>query len=623
MHVHIPNGGFFLARNPSDNARDLVARLEQSGARAVHHEASDSIFAAFKETSGQGLWQGEGAVVAHDLDLTNELDLRRALGFSSGADIPAGQLLWLLYRRDGTDFVNSLRGQFGFALWDGTEDRLQVATDFYGIRPVVYSRLGGDLYAGTRIRHLLHAASIPREIDPEAIYQYLFFEAICSPSTIYRHIKKLGPGYFLLQKNGDVYVRQYYDIRYAPETGRSEQSWEHGIFDNVRQAVSNFVPLSNPQNTGCYLSGGTDSSSVAGFYTKLSGTPAKTFSIGFSEEQYNELDYAHLASECFGTEQHDAFVTPENVLELLEKLPLVYDEPFGNSSVVPAFFCAKAARDSGMEALLGGDGGDEIFGGNERYVNNLVFEVYHKLPAFFRHTVLEPLVRAIPERGLPYRIQRYIRRANIPNPERFYSYRLFSEADLEGIFQPEFLSAIDPDCFMNLARSHYERAAPAETTDRLLYLDMKFTVTDNDLRKVTQMAEATKIRVRYPLLDRDLVDFTATIPPSLKVKWKKNRYIFKRAMQGFLPQEIIEKKKHGMGLPVAPWFKSDQELANLLHDTLLITNPIITRYVKPEFLQGMKRAFIEDSTTYYGSYFWKLLVLELWFRQNETAPECG
>jgi asparagine synthase (glutamine-hydrolysing) len=221
-----------------------------------------------------------------------------------------------------------------------------------------------------------------------------------------------------------------------------------------------------------------------------------------------------------------------------------------------------------------------------------------------------------PDHGLLHKAKSYIRRANIPNPQRFYSYNLLAELDPHTIFQEDFIRAVNLNSFMNIAENHYSNAAPADDTDRLLYLDMKFTITDNDIRKVTQMVEAAGLRVRYPVLDRDLVDFTCTIPPTLKVKWKKNRYIFKEAMKGFLPNEIITKSKHGMGLPVTPWFKQERQMKALLYDILFSGTPAMTRYIKPEFIQKMKTAFETDASTYYGDNLWVFLILEMWLNQG-------
>ena len=205
-------------------------------------------------------------------------------------------------------------------------------------------------------------------------------------------------------------------------------------------------------------------------------------------------------------------MTPEDILSFLSFYPRLYDEPFGNSSVVPAFYCAKKAKQKGIDVLLGGDGGDEIFGGNQRYVTNLLFECYFAVPELVREHILEPFLQFFPYDGFLHRTRRYIRRAKITNPERFFSYNLLSEYGTSSILQPDFLATINTECFMNLMREHFNRIRPVHVTNALLYLDMKVTITDNDLRKVTQMGEAFGLQVLYPFLDQELVDFATRIP---------------------------------------------------------------------------------------------------------------
>lgn len=618
MIPRVPTGGFFAASTAAlASPEHLLEQLRRAGAEAVHTAANGPVLAAWRELPGQGLWVGDRGAVAYDLDLSNEGALRALVGSTPGAPSDIGELLWELYRAFGETFLDRLRGAFGFALWDVGERRLLVATDPYGIRPVVHATCGGGLAVASRIGQLLHHPELSRRIDLEAVYHYLFYSAILSPYTIYEEIRRLEPGKLILYEKGRTRIERFYDIRYRPDGAAGESYWRRAIPLEVRGAVKRLAPLSDPEETGCFLSGGTDSSSVAGYYGQATGRPAQTFSIGFDEPGYNELDYAHIAVRCFGTRQHESFVTPEDVLALVEALPRLYDEPFGNSSVIPAFYCAAMAREVGVKVLLAGDGGDEIFGGNERYVTNLVFERYQAVPGPLRRGLLEPLLRALPGWGPVHQAQRYTRRANIPNPDRFFSYNLLAETDLRQVFVPGFLEQVDPECFLRIARAHWDRAAPAHPTDRLLYLDMKLTVTDNDLRKVTQMGEAAGVRVRYPFLDRDLVDFAATIPATLKVRPGRGRYAFKRAMEGFLPREIIEKTKHGFGLPVGPWFRSHPGLSSLLGDTLFSGTPRISEWLQPGFLAMLRRGFETDNVSYYGANLWVLLVLELWLGSGE------
>lgn len=608
----IPNGGFLAVRSQGDSA-DLRARLAADrSARSVVFARAGVTLAAWSQFAGQGVWQGEGGGVAFDLDLTNLPELCRLAGLPV-AEVDPGELLFALYRAFGINFCDKLRGAFAFALWDDTARKLNVVTDPYGIRPVAHTGDSGHFAAASRIRHL-EIAGFDKTINPEAIYQYLFFQAICSPVSIYQGVRKLQPGGCLQVSSDAVRESSWYDLSYPVREGVFEADWCREIAAQVEDAVARFVPQPDGGITGCFLSGGTDSSSIAGFYSRLSDRPAQTFSIGFDDPKYNELDFARTAANHFATRQHEYLVTPQDVLQLIHDLPRIYDEPLGNASVIAAYYCARLARSAGIDTLLGGDGGDEIFGGNERYVTNLVFARYHQVPQVLRRTLFEPLLRLMPDAGVLHKAKRYVRRANIPNPRRFYSYNLLAEMDNSAIFQADFLARVDTDCFFKRADELYQRAAPAHDTNRLLYLDMKYTITDNDLRKVTQMVEAAGLQVRYPLLDRDLVDFCGSIPPQLKVKPGKNRYIFKQAMRGILPDAILSKSKHGMGLPIAKWLRDDPDLNALLNEMLFVGTPELTRYVKPEYLHQLKTKLQTEETSFYGDNLWVYLVLEMWLR---------
>ncbi len=610
-----PRGGFFAARYEDRELEPLRNALEAAGAQALVFPGPGVVLAAWREFPGQGVWGGEAGAVACDLDLTNRESLEGEAGLSRTETMDSGEMLWSLYRRHGLGFLDRMRGAFAFALWDGRKGELVVATDPFGIRPVVYCPRPGSLAAASRIRGLLVDESIPRDVDPEAVYHYLFFHAVCSPLSIHRGVRKLEPGRGLRFRNRKIESFTHYDIRYRPRC-LPLSHWMEAIPREIRRAVGVCTADSDPGTTGCFLSGGTDSSSIAGFCTELSDGPVRTFSIGFDEPGYDELRYARIAAGRFGTEQHERVVTPEDVLRLVDALPEIYDEPFGNASVVPAFYCARLARSAGCDLLLGGDGGDEIFGGNERYVSNLVFENWLRLPEGVRTAWLEPVIDRFPAAGPFAKAKKYVRRANLGNPDRFFSYNLLAENAPSAVFRPGFLDSLDPDCFLEIARAHYDRAAPAHDTNRLLYLDMKLTITDNDLRKVNQTAEAAGLRVRYPFLDRDLVGFASTIPAGDKVRRGRNRYVFKRAMRGILPEEIIRKKKHGMGLPIAVWFRRDPRLKELLQDTLFAGTPLMADYLNPAFLRAMRTSFEEDRTAYYGDNLWVVLMAEQWFRRR-------
>ncbi|MDB4470890.1 asparagine synthase-related protein, partial [Deltaproteobacteria bacterium] len=400
----IPYGGFLAIKSTGNQAELAVKLSANPNIQSLHLPDNGLFLAAWTQFSGQGLWQSETGAVAYDLDLTNTAELCTLVSLPI-ADVDQGELIFALYRKYGNNFCDKLRGAFAFAIWDGSSRVLLVVTDFYGIRPVVTTQRSGLFAAASRIRQL-ELVGINKEINPEAIYHYLFFQAVCSPVSIYKDVRKLEPGKCIVVTGDKVNEQTWYDIVYKPVNGRSKEQWCQQISSEVEKAVGNFVATKDEPETGCFLSGGTDSSSIAGYYTRLSPEPVKTFSIGFDDPKYNELDFARVAVNRFGSAQHEYLVTPKDVLQLITDLPKIYDEPFGNASVIAAYFCAKLARENNVAMMLGGDGGDEIFGGNERYVTNLVFQRYAELPEFFRKGLFEPLLGLLPSSGVFYKAKR-------------------------------------------------------------------------------------------------------------------------------------------------------------------------------------------------------------------------
>jgi asparagine synthase (glutamine-hydrolysing) len=308
-------------------------------------------------------------------------------------------------------------------------------------------------------------------------------------------------------------------------------------------------------------------------------------------------------------------VTPQDTAAFLPQLARAYDEPFGNSSAVATYYCAKLARDHDVTTLLAGDGGDELFGGNTRYVTNEVFEAYHTLPRWFRERWLEPSLFRLPNRGIVNKARKYVRRANLPQPRRFFSYNLMHTIDVRTMFTDAFLDAVCTEAPLALAAEHYGRVETTSMLHRLLYLDLKIAITDNDLRKVTGMCELAGVRARYPMLDRDLVEYSGRIPAGLKVRRFRERYAFKEGFKGFLPAETLAKKKHGFGVPVSRWLRS-APLRELAEDTLLGSTALQRGYLNGRFIEQLFAWHREDRTNFYGDSLWVLMMLELWHQSH-------
>ncbi len=278
-------------------------------------------------------------------------------------------------------------------------------------------------------------------------------------------------------------------------------------------------------------------------------------------------------------------------------------------------YCAELAKDDGIGTLFGGDGGDEIFAGNERYAKQKIFEHYYLIPEPIRRILLEPLAGVLPGNGFPVgKAKSYIRQARTPLPERLESYNFLNRIPPSEIFAPEFLESVHTSAPLTLLRQRYQEAPSDSVLHRLLYLDFKFTLADNDLRKVSRTCEMAGVDVRYPFLDPGLVDFANRVPPDLKLKGQKLRYFFKRASEGFLPPEILAKPKHGFGVPCGRWMRDYPPLHELAYDSLASLSR--RGYISGTFIERLKKLHEGEHGDYYGVMVWVLMMLELWHQHH-------
>jgi asparagine synthase (glutamine-hydrolysing) len=547
--------------------------------------------------------------VVADLDLVNLEELQTL----AGSRAPEDGLLTALYRREGPGFVRRLRGAFALALWDRPQRQLLLAVDHCGMRRIHYSTERPRMAFGSRLGVLLAASGATPSVDPRAVYSYLNFGFVPAPATPFEGIRRLPPGHLLLVREGYRRLEPFWDMTYR-EVRMPEGEAASRLFRSTQQAVADALSGIASKEVGAFLSGGTDSSTVVGMMTGLTGERISAFSIGFKEDRYDERRYAELTAGHFGAVHHTRIITADDALAALPTLVEAYDEPFGNNSAIGTFFCAQLARESGARNLLAGDGGDEIFGGNERYRTDRIFARYGRLPASLRRWLLEPVLLGLPE-GAPGplgRAQRYIRRAKIPNPRRFYSYEFHVAQNARELLTTDFLRAADVETPWFLLEEHYQRADAVSELNRLLYLDMKLTIGDNDLLKVTRTAELAGVSVRFPFLDLRLVEFTGTLPADLKVRGLEKRYLFKRAFRTLLPPETLAKRKHGFGVPTADWLRHHPGFRDLARDTLLSSRARHRGHFRPGAIEEIFALHAVDSTAFYGDILWTLLMLELW-----------
>jgi asparagine synthase (glutamine-hydrolysing) len=573
----------------------------------------------------QQLYQNKLVIVACDADIYNPGELRELLPDTAEPAGPNGTaaLFGLLYERFGIRFIEKLRGDFALVVWDQRERNLYAAVDGFGIHTLVYYEDSRNLFVASRIDALLATGEVPREIDPRAIAKYLNYTVNLAPDSIFANVKRLLPGQFLCISGGRVrQIQQYWDMCY-PGSGDGEEQLSRKLESVVEQSVRAHCKSDPFDGIGAFLSGGTDSSTVVGMMSRVRRGRVNTFSIGFEEQRFNELEYARITARKFDAQHREYLVNAADCAEAIPGMVRYFDEPFGNSSAIPTYFCARLAAQHGVQVLLAGDGGDELFGGNERYLTDTVFEAYQRVPRVLRKGLAEPLLAAIPLNGLFSKARSYIRRSNLPQPERFFSYNLLLDNPLSSIFEAGFVESLGD--YSVLERPvHYYREGPAQDhLNRLLYLDVKITLGDNDLLKVTRMCELAGIRARFPFLDREVANCSGTIPSSLMVKGTEKRYLFRRAFRELLPTEVLAKKKHGFGIPVSVWMKSDRRMREMTRDILLSPRTYERGFIRRGFVEELIQRHEADETSFYGDTVWTFLALELWFRQFVDQPVVG
>jgi len=522
------------------------------------------------------------------------------------------------YRRDNTDFLQHLAGPFSLALIDPERNEAVIAIDRMGIGQIYYSYDSSEgLVFGSSARFLQAHGGIAAQLSQQAIYNYLYFHMIPSPGSIFENQEKLGPGEYLAYRLGGVERNRYWSPTFNEKNGRRRHELEEELRELLQQSVRRCIA---DDSTGCFLSGGIDSSTVAGLLSELE-RPAKSFTIGFREKGYDETAFARITSEHFGTEQTEYFVSPQDVVDILPRIAESYDEPFGNSSVVPTYYCARTARQNGVSTLLAGDGGDELFGGNVRYITQSIFGVYDRIPQWLKSALIEPVTFGLPgaARFPPTRkMQSYIRQAKVPMPDRLETYNYFSRTPVHDILHPAFLNSVRTDEPIALLQQVYQSSQAPSMLNKMLELDWKFTLADNDLRKVNQMAALAGIEVRYPFLDDDLVEFSTRVPPGMKIRLMRLRDFFKRAMTGYLPKSVLQKPKHGFGLPFGIWMKSYAPLRELAYDNLSDIGKRDSAY-----LDKLVKSHQSAHAHYYGEFIWVLMMLELWLKNHDARSSAA
>lgn len=519
------------------------------------------------------------------------------------------------FRSRGETALTDLHGRFAVAVVHPHTQEAWLATDRFGIEGL-YVR--ADHHGIAWSTHL-HALAGGARLDPQALYDYVYFHCIPAPRTIYTGVYKLPAGHVLRWRPGhDPQLARYWRPDFAEdETPADTATLTEALRTLLRQAVER---ASHGAGTvGAYLSGGLDSSSVVAAAAGLRDAPLPTFSIGFDADGYDELPFARVVAAQFGTRAHEHYVTPQDVLDALPVLAAGYEQPFGNASVIPAYQCARLAREHGVDTLLAGDGGDEVFGGNARYAKQGRFERYGRVPRWLRRGLIEPLAVPLANR-VPVlgKLGSYVKQARIALPARLQTYNQLERLGPQTVFSGDFLASIDRDEPLHALQAEYAAVPAQHYVNRLLALDARFTLADNDLPKVVGTAALAGVSVAFPMLDEALVAFGYRLPIPHKVHGQALRPLFRAAMQGVLPPQTLAKSKHGFGLPFGVWLGSHGGLQELADDSLTALSR--RGWFDDAFLRRLRDELHGTHLAYWGELVWVLVMLEQWLRQHAAAP---
>ncbi|MFN0161174.1 MAG: asparagine synthetase B family protein [Burkholderiales bacterium] len=515
----------------------------------------------------------------------------------------------MAFRKLGTDAAAQVGGDYAVAL-TGDDGSVFLAVDRFAIRSLCYSVQGGCIRFAERADQL---AAESRDIDPQALFDYLYFHVVPSPRTVFRGVARLQPGHSAHFQGGTLKVWRHWTPVFSeparPDFAALKAEFLERLEDAVRTRATGSV--------GCFLSGGTDSSTVAGMLGRVGGRAARTFSIGFDAQGYDEMEFSRIAARHFGTDHNEYYITPDDLVASIPKAAASYDQPFGNSSMVPAYYCALMARDKGVDHMFGGDGGDELFGGNTRYAKQRVFGVYDGVPRALRRGLFEPLLADNPladRLPLVRKAASYVRQARVPMPDRMQSYNLLGRLGIADALTPQFLHEVNADAPLTHQRAVYAECPADALVNRMLAFDWRYTLGEIDLPKVVGATRLAGLPVDFPLLDDGLVDFSLRLPASYKVRGLKLRWFFKEALRGFLPDEIITKKKQGFGLPFGPWAAQHAALFNLAADSV---RGLAARGVLREaFAENLLSVRLHEHPGYYGEMIWISMMLEQWLREH-------
>jgi len=512
------------------------------------------------------------------------------------------------YEEMGADCVKKLRGMFALAIYDKTKRKLTLARDRLGKKPLHYALHNGNLYFASEIKAILAVAPELAEVNSQGLLEYLYYGYVPDPITAFTGIHKLPPGHLLEFQDGEIRIRQYWDLpEYNTHAPKNEEEGleelEQRLFEATKIRLISDVPL------GAFLSGGTDSSTIVALMARASSGPVKTFSIGFKKDDFNEANYARIVAKKFGTDHHEMILEPD-VVQTVEHLTTSLEEPFGDSSMLPTYYVSQMARQH-VTVALSGDGGDEIFAGYDRYRIHADRQLFERIPgwarSFYRNQIFPRLPNRLQGRKFSYNI-------SLPWQERYVDGLSFlpaferDTALLSHDFRQILNHSDDPG---NVLRRYFAQAPAKDPVDQLLYVDTKTYMVGDILAKVDRMSMLNSLEVRVPILDHLFVEWVTGLPHQWKLRGHRQKYILRKLAERVgVPREVLYRQKQGFSLPLVHWMRN--ELKDMLM-ILLEPRTLERGYFQASGVRKLMDDHLLRGKTMTGR-LWRLLMFELWHR---------
>src|SRR5262245_611472 len=507
------------------------------------------------------------------------------------------------YEQWGAQAIRRLRGMFGLAIWDARSKSLLVARDRAGIKPIYYAEVNGRLYFGSELKSLLEAPDLPRDLDLDALDHYLSFLYTPRDGSIFARVRKLPPGHVMTWRDGRLAIEQYWQISENETFRGSEAEAVSQLRDVLTGAIKGHLLSDVP--LGAFLSGGIDSSLVVGLMSEVSGARVKTFSIEFDEPAFDELEHARRVAQHFDTDHHEFVVKPD-AIGILDRLVWHFDEPFADSSAIPTWYVSEMARRH-VTVVLSGDGGDELFGGYDRYVPHPRVVAFDRCsPRAFRR------VAAIAAARLPHvaRGKNFLRHGARYVPSRYINaISVFLTVEEPALLSREVMARLNGSDPENRLALHFERYAQLPWPSQMMRFDAETYLPEDVLTKVDRMSMAHSLESRVPLLDNDVIEFASSLPAAMKIKGEQRKHVLKEVAATLLPPEILNRRKQGFGVPLGTWFRGN--LRELFADTLLSPASLQRGYFQPLFVRQLVDEHVSGKRDH-TLRLWQLVVFEKW-----------